>query len=188
MPPLTGRVFRITESQSLGRLTVPLKPTIINREARRYVAIRQRAQRESLGEVVPNLFYEVSEWLATNGLVATGPPLVRYLMVDYNSGEVEIDAGAPVESAAPNGGRVRTGEIPGGRYATLIHQGPYVSLMETTAELLTWGRENNIKWQVDEESKVTRWGGRIESYLVGPPESPDPKAWRTEVVILIAGL
>lgn len=163
-----------------------VKPTVVSRDAQRYVAIRQRSPRESLGDVVPNLFSEVSEWAATNGLTVTGPPLIRYLLVDYNNGEVEVDVGVPIESAAPDGGRVRTGEIAGGKYATLIHRGSYASLVETTAKLLGWGRENGIKWQVVEESKVTRWGGRVERYLVGPPDKPDPSDWRTEVAILLA--
>lgn len=163
-----------------------LKPTIVNYNTQQYVAIRERAHRESLSGIVPNLFSEVSEWLAKNDITITGPPLIRYLMIDYNSGEVEVDVGNPVESAMSSSERIQTGEIPYGRYATVIHQGSYSNLMETTAELLAWGRENNIKWQVDEESKVTKWGGRVERYLVGPPDETDPQNWRTEVAILLA--
>jgi hypothetical protein len=37
-----------------------------------------------------------------------------------------------------------------------------------------------------EQRKVTRWDGRIEYYLVGPPDEPNPKNWRTEIAILIS--
>ena len=158
-----------------------------NRDVQRYVAIKERLQREALGERVPGLFSKVHEWLAQNSVVTAGPPLIRYLVIDYNSGQVEIDAGVPVASAVPDHARIHPGKIPGGLYATVIHQGSYVDLMDTTAKLLAWGKEHNIRWQMTEESKVIRWSGRIEHYLVGPTANPNPEDWRTEIAILLAG-
>lgn len=163
-----------------------LQPAMIDRAAQPYVAIRERLHREALGDAAPGLLAEVHEWLATHGIAVAGPPLIRYLIVDYNSGEVEVDVGAPVAFVVAGQVRVHPGEIPGGTYATVIHQGSYANLMDTTAELLAWGKENNIRWQVREASKVTNWGGRIEHYLVGPPEYPNPQDWRTEIAILLA--
>jgi hypothetical protein len=34
---------------------------------------------------------------------------------------------------------------------------------------LDWAKLNNINWAMVEQGKVTRWDGRIEHYLVGPP-------------------
>lgn len=113
-----------------------LKPAMIERAAQPYVAIHERLLRESLGDVAPGLLSEVYEWLATNGIAAAGPPLIRYLIVDYNSGEVEVDVGAPVATMVPGHLRVHSNEIPGGAYATVVHQGSYANLMETTAKLL----------------------------------------------------
>jgi effector-binding domain-containing protein len=163
-----------------------LKPAMIERAAQPYIAIREHLLRESLGDVAPGLLSEVCEWLATNKIAVAGPPLIRYLIVDYNSGEVEVDVGVPVASMVPGHLRVHWGEIPGGTYATVVHQGSYANLMDTTAKLLAWGKENNIQWQVDEAAKVTNWRGRIEHYLVGPPDNPNPQDWRTEIAILLA--
>jgi effector-binding domain-containing protein len=159
---------------------------MIDRAAQPYVAIRERLHREALGDVAPGLLSEVHEWLATNRIAVVGPPFIRYLIVDYNSGEVEVDVGAPVASMVAGHLRVHPGEIPGGTYATVVHQGSYAGLMDTTAQLLAWGKENNSQWQVREVSKVTNWGGRIEHYLVGPPDNPNPLDWRTEIAILLA--
>jgi len=121
-----------------------LKPAMIDRDAQPYVAIRERLHREALGDVAPGLLSEVYEWLATNRIAVVGPPLIRYLIVDYNSGEVEVDVGAPVASMVAGHLRVHPGELSGGTYATVVHQGSYANLMDTTAKLLAWGKDNHI--------------------------------------------
>src|SRR6185369_15692979 len=111
-----------------------LKPAMINRATQAYAAIRERLHREAIGDVAPGFLSEVYEWLATNSIAVVGPPLIRYLIVDYNTGEVEVDVGAPVASIVPSHLRVHPGEIPGGTYATVVHQGSYANLMDTTAK------------------------------------------------------
>ena len=82
--------------------------------------------------------------------------------------------------------RVQGGVLPAGRHATFVHRGPYTSLVDTTAELLAWGKATGVTWQVRDRSGVTTWRGRIENYLTGPPDEPDPQIWRTEIAILLA--
>jgi len=59
---------------------------------RRYLS---RHVREALGDAAPGLLAEVYDWLAINSIAVAGSPLIRYLIVDYNTGEVEVDVGAP---------------------------------------------------------------------------------------------
>ena len=185
---------------------MPSEPEMKDRDAQSYVAIHKRAPRESLNDILPGVFSEIFEWVggnritiaepAVNGcekvdpagqITIAGPPLIRYLVVDYNTGEVEVDIGVPVASATPNHPHIRRGEIPGGTYATVVHQGGYAGLKDTTAELLAWGEENHIQWQVSVSSNVTHWGGRVEHYLASPPKYTNPADLRTEVAILLAG-
>jgi len=105
--------------------------------------------------------------------------LIRYLVVDYNTGEVEVDVGVPIEAPTlPADDRVYPAQIPAGTFATVIHRGSYDALVKTTAALLDWGKEKNVKWQVAEERKVTRWNARVEHYQVGRPMSRIPKTGR----------
>ena len=114
--------------------------------------------------------------------------MIRYLVVDYDTDRVEIDVGVPVEAVTlPADERVRAGVIPAGTFATVVHPGPYDALVKTTAALLDWGKEKKLKWQVAEERNLTRWNARVEHYLVGAPEETNPKNWRTEIAILVAG-
>jgi effector-binding domain-containing protein len=81
---------------------------------------------------------------------------------------------------------VHSAQIPAGTFATVIHRGPYDALVQTTAALMDWAQQNNINWAMVEQRKVTRWEGRIEHYLVGSPDEPNPKNWQTEIAILIS--
>jgi effector-binding domain-containing protein len=166
---------------------IPIKPFLITRLPLSYAAVRERLQREDLGKAVPDLFAEVAAWLALNEIEIVGSPFIRYLGINYNSGEVEVHIGFPTSvHQIPAHHRIEAGELPGGVYATTIHQGAYMDLVNTTAMLLEWGRENDISWRVSETGGLTDWIGRVEHYLVGPPDELSPENWRTEVAILIS--
>ena len=162
-------------------------PRIEHRAKQRYVAIRERAPREALADVIPRLLSDVYRRLEALAITAAGGPLVRYRVVDYGRNTVEIDVGVPVvASTALDHGRVRSGVIPGGTFATVIHRGSYTRLAETTAKLLAWGKHKRLRWQVRAGSGVTSWRGRVEHYLTGPPSESKPRHWKTEIAILLA--
>ena len=164
---------------------MPLTPILEHRPARCYAAVRDRLPRERLAEVAPERVAEVYEWLDAHSVTAAGPPFVRYLVVDYNDGTVEVDVGVPTTSAPTSGGGVRAGALPAGRYAVVVHRGSYVDLVATTAELLAWGKATDAEWAVDEVGRVTSWRARIEHYVTGPAETPEAADWRTEIAILL---
>jgi effector-binding domain-containing protein len=163
-----------------------IKPTLVNRSAQPYCAFRVKLHREAIGDTVPSFFIKIYQWLASNNVEVKGPSIIRYLMIDYNSGEVLIDAGVPSASLVPKNDDIHSDVLPGGFYATVLHQGEYSGLMETTGKLLEWGKKNHIKWQVVEKLNISRWRGRIETYLIGPSDIPDSQKWRTEISILLA--
>lgn len=160
-------------------------PNIAMRPPQRGVAIATRCARRELPAIVPRLFGEVLDWLTSRGEPA-GAPFVRYRVVDYNTGEVEIEVGVPAAVPAPVSDRVRETHLPGGRYAAVVHHGGYDGLPDTTAALLGWAEREGVRWRVEDDGAVTRWAGRVEHYLVGPPAEADPRRWRTEVAILTA--
>lgn len=163
-----------------------IKPEIKERPAASYAGVRIRINREGLAKAVPEAISRLSEYLDQHGLSASGPALVRYFVVNYNNEEVEVDAGFPVElPSIPADERVHYGQLPGGAYATVRHQGPYDSLVDTTAALLEWSKETDHPWRVLSEGNVTWWAARVEHYLVAPPREKEPSRWVTEVAILL---
>jgi effector-binding domain-containing protein len=169
------------------RGVVGLEPKIAKREAQRYAGVRETLGRDELPKVVPSSLSTVFAFLQKHRVHVTGAPLIRYLVIDYNTGEIEIDVGVPVGGTTlPADARVESVKIPSGTFATLIHRGPYDALVQTTAALVDWAQKNNVAWAMVEQRKVTRWDGRVEHYLVGPPQEPNPKNWQTEIAILIS--
>lgn len=163
-----------------------VQPTIVKRETQRYAGIRKVLRREEVPEAVPDCLATAFEVLQKHRVQVMGAPLIRYFVVDYNTGGVEIDVGVPVGVTLPADPRVYSAQIPAGTFATVIHQGPYDALVETTAALMDWAKHNKINWMMAEQHKVTRWDGRVEHYVVGPPDEPNPKNWQTEIAILIS--
>jgi effector-binding domain-containing protein len=98
-----------------------------------------------------------------------------------------MEAGVPVATQVAGNGRVQPGEIPAGRYATVIHAGPYERLVDTTRDLLAWAEENGVQWQAHATGNAEAWAGRFEFYLTDPAEEPDPEKWETELAFLAAG-
>jgi effector-binding domain-containing protein len=163
-----------------------VQPTIAKREAQRYAGIRKVLRREEIPDVVPDCLATVIEFLQKHRVQVIGAPLIRYFRVDYNNGGIEVDVGVPVGVTLPANPRVHSAQIPSGTFATVVHQGPYDALVETTAALMDWAKQNKVNWMMAEQHRVTRWDGRVEHYLVGPPDEPTPKNWQTEIAILIS--
>ncbi|MBZ0111736.1 MAG: GyrI-like domain-containing protein [Thermoanaerobaculia bacterium] len=161
-------------------------PKLIKRVAQRYAGIREQVDRDELPAVVPRTLSELLAFLEQHQVQGTGPLLIRYLMVDYNTGEVEVDIGVPVAAGLPTSRRVEMRQIPAGTFATVTHVGSYDTLVETTANLLDWARQAKVSWRVSERHNVTRWEARVEHYVVGPSIEPESKNWQTEIAILVA--
>jgi hypothetical protein len=79
--------------RTLGRMTT--EPTITERPAQRYVAIKALVTMETLGAVVRPLNQEVFAWLAGRGVAPAGPEFWKYNVIDMEHG-LEIEAGVTV--------------------------------------------------------------------------------------------
>lgn len=163
-----------------------VQPTIAKREAQRYAGIRRELRREEVGEVAPDCLGMVFEFLQKHRIQVIGASLIRYILVDYNTGGIEVDVGVPVGAPLPADPHVHLAEIPSGTFATVIHQGPYDALVDATAALMEWAKQNKVNWMMAEQNRWTRWDGRVEHYLVGPAHEPNPGNWQTEIAILMS--
>jgi effector-binding domain-containing protein len=151
-------------------------PTVETRTAQPYVAIPVRVRMEDLASVVPPLTDQVFDWLGTRGITAVGPPFWRYIVVEMNA-ELELETGVPVASQISADEQVRTGLLPAGRYATVVHTGHPDTLVAATGDLLDWAIERDLEWDADGD----RWGCRLEEYLSDPAEVSDMNKWQTRL-------
>ena len=138
---------------------------------------------DSIAGAVDQAFPEVFGWLAGHGIEASGPPFIRYLIIDM-AGELEIELAVPVGAPVAGDGRVRPGVLPEGRYAVLRHTGPYDGLLVSNAALLQWASEHGVEFDTRDTAKGTAWGSRAEHYLTDPSKEPDPAKWQVDVAYL----
>jgi effector-binding domain-containing protein len=163
-----------------------IKPELKERSVVSYAGLRLRISREDLAQAVPEAISKLGSYFDRHNLLPSGPALVRYLVVDYNSDDVEVDVGFPHQlPAIPADEKIHYGQLPQGTYAAVLHEGPYDSLVDTTKALLEWAKDTDHPWRVLSENNVTWWAARVEHYLVAPPREPSPSQWRTEVAILL---
>ncbi|MFT3854260.1 MAG: MerR family transcriptional regulator [Ilumatobacteraceae bacterium] len=110
---------------------------------------------------------------AMSGAERNGPPgaLFGPEILDDRAEEVEafLPIAEPVALRHPGG--VAVGELPARTVAVLVHAGPYETLGDTYRTLGAW-----VARHAEHAGDRTR-----EWYVVGPGDTPDESAWRTEV-------
>jgi effector-binding domain-containing protein len=134
------------------------------------VSIRIKCHAAVIGSTLAEILPEVFRYIRENDMWPSGPPFTRYH--GFSETDVDIEGGMPVRTALPGGGRVKAGELPGGRAVTTIHLGPYEKLPEAHDALHVWMREQQV------ESAGPQW----EFYLTDPGKEPDPNKRQTELV------
>jgi hypothetical protein len=123
-------------------------------DARPYAAIRARLRNPAqVSAWAPLMWAEVRSWLAFEGRLEAGAPFVRYFTL-ADAGPVEVEAGlttfSPLNGANPVGaGRIVTGVLSAGEYATLLHDGPAEELAGARTALRSWGREQGLRFETD---------------------------------------
>jgi len=159
-------------------------PEIETRAEQPYVAIRTQVTMEDLGTAVPPLNQQVFAWLGEHGAAPAGAPFWKYNVIDM-AGKLEIEAGVSVAAAVAGDGRVMSGVLPAGRYATLTHMGHPSELMATGA-LLDWAAAQGLTWDMSPGVNGERWGCRLEIYLTDPSQEPDMSKWVTQLAFKLA--
>ena len=160
-------------------------PEIVEWPGRPYVAIVAHVTMATLGTEVPPLNGEVFRWLAERGAEPAGAPFWKYNVIDMDR-ELEIEAGVTVPQPLVGDGRVVSGTLPAGRYATLIHVGHPSELAGATSTLLDWAAGQGLTWDMSPDEAGERWGSRLEIYLTDPSQEPDMSKRETQLAFRLA--
>jgi effector-binding domain-containing protein len=165
-------------------------PQVIHRAAQPYVAIRKLVTLHNPAEITDEL-PELLGWLARRRIEPVGPLFFKYSQVRM-LGLLDLEVGIPVATATSPAtasaadGRVLAGVLPEGRFASVTHAGHPDELLEVTAELLDWGSERGLGWDLSETGPGQTWGLRLELYRTDPALQRDPSDWETELIIRLA--
>ncbi|GLF97520.1 GyrI-like domain-containing protein [Streptomyces yaizuensis] len=162
-----------------------IEPVIEEHGERPYASIRDSVRMDAF-DTIAHRFGELVTWVTTQGSALAGAPFFRFHTVDL-TGESDVEAGVPVTTLPPPEGDIRTGTLPGGRYATLRFTGHPDQLFDVADELRTWAARQGLAWDLTETPDgVEHWGCRLESYLTDPRVEPDPNKWETELSFRLA--
>jgi effector-binding domain-containing protein len=161
------------------------EPTIVERPAAPYAAIRVLVTMDELGAVVPPLNAEVFQWLAGRGVAPAGAPFWKYNVIDMQA-TLEIEAGVTVAQPVTGDDRVLGVTLPPGRYVTTRHVGHPSTLIAATGALLDWAAGRGLTWDKTDGPDGEQWGARLEFYLTDPREQPDMSQWVTELAFRLA--
>ena len=160
-------------------------PKIIARGEQPYVAIKSLVTMQEIEPTARQLFPELFNWVGEHRIRPAGAPFFKYNVIDMEH-QLEIEFGLPTTTRVTGDARVFAGSLPSGRYASLVHRGPYETLYEANAALIGWATERNIKWDASKTEAGERFSCRLEIYLTDPKTEPDPEKWESEVTIRLA--
>ena len=160
-------------------------PKIVERGEQPYVAVKSVVTMKEIGAVAGKFLGEVFGWVAGHGLTPAGAPFFKYNVIDMERG-LEIEFDVPTANLVEGDDGVLAGVLPQGRYASLLHRGPYGQLYDINAALLDWIKEQGFTMDVNESPQGDRFGCRLEIYLTDPAVEKDPEKWETEVAIGLA--
>jgi effector-binding domain-containing protein len=93
---------------------------------------------------------------------------------------------AAIDEVPSGDGRVRVETLPGGRYVTACHVGPFDGLIASHEALQRWAREQEVVWDSWTTERGEAWRSRVEHYVTDPATEPDPSKWEVELAYLMA--
>jgi effector-binding domain-containing protein len=162
------------------------EPRLETRDKQHYIAIRTQVP-IPFGKYLGPLWEEVNRWSKNQGIVSTGPAIIRYLTTDMSK-KLDIDVGFVIDQAVPGDERITVDVLPAGQYATLLYTGPYKGkgIYKATVAILEWAKQNQIVWDTTIKDDVEWWAGRVEWYLTDPANEADTHKYRTELAFLTA--
>jgi effector-binding domain-containing protein len=146
------------------------------------MGIRTIAPFKGMSKVVVRMSKELNAWVDEHKVNTAGPPFLRFHVIDMR-GFMDISFAVPVRRALPDDGEVKAGELPAGRYASLIYSGGGIS---ANRALIEWVRAKGLDFDRWDTEQGDNFRGRYESYLTDPRVEPRKSRWKIEVAIKLA--
>ena len=159
------------------------KPVIDRRPALAYMGIRTLAPFKGMSRVIDRLNRDLAAWVKGNGVVTVGPPFLRYHVIDMR-GFMDITYAVPVADAMAGNEMVMAGELPAGRYASLVYSGGGIA---GNRALIEWVRARGLDFDRWDTEQGDNFRGRYETFLTDPAIEARKSKWQIEVAIKLAG-
>lgn len=145
---------------------------VIERPNQPTIAIRMRTHVKDLPDLLPRTYGRLTQYLNSVGVAVAQPAYAYAAYHNMDMEDLDVEAGFPVGGEVEGNGDIITSEIPAGRFATVVHTGPYEQLEPLYDRLDKWVRQNQYEPA----------GVIYEMYLNGPDDTP-PEGLKTQILM-----
>ena len=147
------------------------EPKIVEKSDQPYAAIVLELAQPEIAAKAPPLIADVIKWIEAHGARHSGPPFFNY--VEFRpDGRMVMHVGMPTTTVLQADDGMKTGKIPGGRYASVTHTGPYHELHEANMALDDWTKKQGLVLDGAVKGDGFVGANRIEIYHKDPGEDP----------------
>ncbi len=127
---------------------------------------------------IPEMLMEVFAVIMEKGAIPAGPPVfvcretsVAEVEQATAAGDADLEVAFPVANRVKPVGDVANYELPGGRFAKVLHRGPYERCTATYERLFAWIADRGLA--------IT---GPIREYYLNDPSEVAPEEILTEIL------
>lgn len=139
----------------------PAQPTL---------SIRTRTSVQGLPAVIDQAYGAIGAYLGELGQCPAGAPFAAYYNMDMQ--DLDVELGFPVPAELPGKDNIKAGHMPGGRWAAVLHTGPFDKVGQAYEALAKWAAEKGYQ----------ATGVSYEFYL-NDPDQTKPEDLQTLVML-----
>ena len=137
------------------------KIELTEQSAQPVLSIRTRSAVENLPQVIGQAYQTIIQYLSELGEKPQDIPFVAYYNMDMQ--DLDLEIGFPVAKPLAGKGEIKPNEIPAGKQAACLYQGPYNQIEPVYNAMAKWINENGH----------TPTGVAYEFYYNSPMEVPE---------------
>ncbi len=156
-------------------------PHIVHRPSAATAGIRLVTPFRGMLAVRDGLFREIRSWL-DNHHVVSGPLFMRLFVVDM-AGDMDLVVGAIADATPPRDSRVRRGELPAGRYATLTSVDHAI---RANRHLIEWAKDEGVAFDRRTTPAGDAFACRYELVLSDERKEKRKTRWRVQLNFKLA--
>lgn len=177
---ITGRVQEQTRllCQHVGmevagvNKETPYEIQVRTEPARWVISVRAVVPNPQLVQFFEEMIDEMESHLSRVSGERSGPPFsIWHSPPEQIPGHMDIEVCVPVSEPVAEQGRLKVRQLPAGNLAVTLHKGPYDNMVAAFDAVSSWMSKHNRQPA----------GPPRDIILVGPRDTTDPAAYRTEV-------
>lgn len=147
------------------------EPKIVEKAPQPYAAILLTLRQPEIAQQAPPLVEDVITWVKAQGGELAGAPFFNYVNF-FPGGTMEMQIGMPTTTVLKADGKMSTGTLPGGKYASITATVPYHELHDANMKLDTWAKAQGHELDGTEDGDRFINAVRMEIYHKDPGEDP----------------